>query len=134
MKMILRIFAACMMATGLASGVMAEPEARAAPAAPAATPYPAVPEDAEISDDAILTKLFASRDFCTKFDPANAAAYEKGLLALTADSVEETIAFKAKPEFAAIVAKAVAEFEDREKERAMAGSGKSMCDNYLKMQ
>ena len=112
---------------GLTSNASAEPAAKQAP-------LPSVPADSEISDDAILTKLFASRDYCKKIDAANAAAYDKGLEALTADSVAEANAFKAKPDFSAIVAKSVAEFEAREKDPAMAGTGKGMCENYLKMQ
>lgn len=116
----------CVLAAGVASNAIAGPEAKPAAAAPAAAD--------DLSDDTIFTRLFASRDYCKKIDAANAAAYDKGLEALTADSVAEAKAFQAKPDFAAMVAKSVAEFEAREKDPAMAGSGKSMCENYLKMQ
>ena len=127
MPSVLRHIAVCIGMVGLSAQVFAaEPEGKTAPAA--------APPVEELSDDAIFTKLFASRDFCKKIDAANAAAYDKGLEALTANSVAEANAFKAKPDFAATVAKSVAEFEAREKDPAMAGSGKGMCENYLKMQ
>lgn len=106
----------------------------AAAAEPQAEPAPANATVDDLSDDAIFTQLFASRDFCKKLDAANAAAYDKGFEALTADSVAEAKAFMAKPDFAAIVAKGVANFEQRDKDPKAAGFGKGLCENYLKMQ
>jgi hypothetical protein len=121
-----KLLLACIVSLGLSSNASAEPEAKPAPAAPAAVE--------ELSDDAILLQMFAARDYCKKNDAAHSAEFDNAVQILTADSVAEAKAFNSKPDTAASIAKRAAEFEQREKDPAFAGSGKSMCENFLKMQ
>lgn len=119
-----RLILACVVAAGLSGNARAEPGAK--PEAPVAVE--------ELSDDAILLQMFAARDYCKKNDAAHGAEFDKAVDMLTADSVAEAKAFNSKPDTPAAVAKRVVELEQREKDPAMAGSGKSMCENFLKMQ
>ena len=98
-------------------------------------PKGALPEDV-LSDDAILLQMLASRDYCKKRDTAHAAEYDKAIAALTpADEDKAALkSFLAKPDSAASVAKRAVEFEARDKNPEFAGSGKEMCENFLKLQ
>lgn len=93
-----------------------------------------MPNPDELSDDAILLQVTASRDYCKKVDPDQSAAYDKSFAFLTADSPDELKAFLARPDTEAAVTKRVDDFAARDKAPETAGSGKSMCENYIKMQ
>lgn len=108
--------------------------ASAAQAGAASESAGGVPNPDDLSDDFLFLQIVASRDYCKKVDPDQSAAYDKGFAFLTADSPNELTAFLAKPDTAEAVAKRVTDFEARDKNPETAGSGKSMCENYIKMQ
>ena len=91
----------------------------------------AQPVTDELTDEMILTQMSATREFCKKADAGRAADYETAFASMTKESQAELKALEAKPDFAATIAKRVAEFEQREKEPDQAGSGKNMCANFL---